>query len=548
MFCLRPSRTTHHCHCQLLVISILIGVIGANDSSIDPLIANPSSLTPRVELGYENPTETVNLTSYDDVSLASGMPSVPMPLLTMSAAPGEESGMPEFPDPDGNVTMVSWLDAEDNATDQVEEEFSAMTLTPEADGTATMVGNASATTMTGIPLEVNDTAEEDTWNDVSTPVSITEVRVPSYGVVSTTAALLVTEEFAAPATSTKRSRASDSNVSTAEVPSTVTSWRKTTPPQPESNEVPKFSWFILILDGNCTLAFSKGIMKESFKAKVLQSIAQWLKISADELTTGQNACPTDDKIHMNLTLYSQSKGSINISEQLNALEESAEPLLEVHGEPFYVFEIVTVDGFLSKEPKIPTDLRHSDVELLIYITVGSICAFLLALAIVLLMCKYCECRDQKPFDFGDAPNLNMRLEDYTLTRIPRPKLGYVDYYRGLTQRYCPLDDKLTTSPNGMVQPFDTSVVPLEDIQALDARSAAAGSSFRDCHDGVIVRPSNIQRFGRICHTTGRSVPSSASSYLDGDVDGYCIRSTENLHQWPKEDQYVDKGVDNPNFQ
>lgn len=311
----------------------------------------------------------------------------------------------------------------------------------------------------------------------------------------------------------------------------------------ESNEIPTSFWFVLVLEGNCSLVSRKGTLEGDFKMEVVQAVTPWLRMSADDLTVGQSTCPSDDKIHLNLTVYRRAGGG-NVSEKLDALEESTEPLLESRGQPFYVYEIVTADGLLGKEPSVPIDLRHSDVELLVYITVGSVCAFLLALAAVLLLCKYCDCRERKPFDFGDAPNLNMRLEDYTLTRIPRPKLGYVDYYRGLTRRYCPLDDKMTAnSPNGMVQPFDTSVVPLED-----ARSAPT-STFRDCSDGVIVRPSDIHRFGeslsRICRA-GRSAPS-VDGYLT-DADGYCVRSTENLHVWQKEDKHASVGVDNPNFQ
>lgn len=306
-------------------------------------------------------------------------------------------------------------------------------------------------------------------------------------------------------------------------------------------------WYVLIIQGNCSLIplSEQEVLGRHFETLVTTSTATWLGIAKEDISVTAVDCGTSEhRIHVNLTITQRADS--NITAQMSALEESKNPFLSMYGQSYYVYQIMTVNGFLNKDIEIPTDLRHSDVELLIYITVGSVCTFMLVLALGLLACKYCDCKEPKPFEFGDPPNLNMRLEDYTLTQIPRPKLGYTDYCRGLSKHYSPLDDQTVTSPNGMVQPFDTSVVPLEDARVLDAGSAP----FREYHDGIIVRPLEIPRLGgslgRMCYRSRSGTDSHF--YYTVDADGFYQRSTENLNATYPNERYVDKGVDNPNFQ
>ncbi|GAB6031817.1 hypothetical protein CHUAL_010219 [Chamberlinius hualienensis] len=304
-----------------------------------------------------------------------------------------------------------------------------------------------------------------------------------------------------------------------------------------------FTWFVVSLEGNCSVITrgrpSQG--EKSFKNLFYLEILQRLNVDdKSDLSINDMKCVSGDRIFVNFTV---STGVANLSQLLDETEALNQPLIRVHDVDIYVYEIELWDGeFLSKEPDI--NLKHTDVELVIYIAVGSSCAFLLTLALSLLLCKYC-CHSKdisKTFEtsrsnsnsaahrmgVANANNTNLRLEDYTLTRIPRPKFGYVDYYRN--KRYCPLDDKMCTSSAigsaGMVQPYDTSVVPLED-----AYSAPLPHPMRD---GVIIKPSDVRRFGG----------SLSRIYLNDD--GFSVRSNEYLSNSKMERS--DGGVDNPNFQ
>lgn len=333
-------------------------------------------------------------------------------------------------------------------------------------------------------------------------------------------------------------------------------WESTT--TLETDEVTVFtSWFVLILDGNCSL---RGDDLNNLQDIVSTALALRLQTNRKNLHIQNTSCSSPDQMHINVTITGSCNNlsALLMFSLLHSDNQSSSPLVRIEHHDYYVDKIQTAEGYLLKvEPDtIPVDMKHSDVELIVYIAVGSACAFFVVLIVGLLMYKYCDaCRDSshKPDYFIDYQRdtshnshvQNMHLEDYTLTRIPRPKLAYVDYYRGMpsnnnSKRYSPLDEKSgVTSPNGMVQPFDTSVVPLED----DSQG----------RDEIIVRPMDIRRYGQGItrfYRNGRGLKSPAKRDINGtSPEGfYQARSVENLQD---EDHTVHDrgfGVDNPVYQ
>lgn len=136
---------------------------------------------------------------------------------------------------------------------------------------------------------------------------------------------------------------------------------------------------------------------------------------------------------------------------------------------FSVREDVANDGATSVRPRwVPTD-----EELIIYIAVGVLFGIVLIIACVVCTIKCCRRQPTKTLDFLETPHLNLRLEDYTLTRIPRPHTIYADHLRTPTSENGPMPH---FGGPGLVQPFDTCIVPLEDTQLGSQRFGTFGQA------------------------------------------------------------------------
>ncbi|KAL3209785.1 hypothetical protein MRX96_037734 [Rhipicephalus microplus] len=129
--------------------------------------------------------------------------------------------------------------------------------------------------------------------------------------------------------------------------------------------------------------------------------------------------------------------------------------------------------------------------------------------------RCCRRQPSKTLDFLDTPRLNLRLEDYTLTRIPRPHTVYADHLRTPDQEL------------GVVQAFDTCVVPLEDVMPPPAPTHSKPS------------PANGLKVARRSATRAEEEDDDESS-LRGN--GALSTSTERL---ARRDSGRRQGVDNP---
>ncbi|CAL1263008.1 unnamed protein product [Larinioides sclopetarius] len=121
--------------------------------------------------------------------------------------------------------------------------------------------------------------------------------------------------------------------------------------------------------------------------------------------------------------------------------------------------------------------KHESVA---YIAVGVTFGLVLVICITVCFIKCCCLRkSQKRFTPGvKCSHMRLRPEDYTLTPIPRPTSLYVDYYRGSvsadiysTTSAGSIASTTPTVEKGVVQPFDTSIVPLEDSATLPLDSS-----------------------------------------------------------------------------
>lgn len=205
---------------------------------------------------------------------------------------------------------------------------------------------------------------------------------------------------------------------------------------------------LLVLRGNCS--------HDSLKSDV-QGAFRNLSSAAENISVTDIRCTT--LLDVNVTFKA---GELQLKQLLRNL--SLAGTLQLGGDDrhflltdFSVKEHVSTDGARTVRSRwVPT--RE---ELIIYVAVAVLFGIVLIIACVVCSIRCCRRQPSKTLDFLDTPRLNLRLEDYTLTRIPRPHTVYADHLRTPDQEL------------GVVQAFDTCVVPLEDVMPPPAPTVPA---------------------------------------------------------------------------
>ncbi|KFM80001.1 hypothetical protein X975_09023, partial [Stegodyphus mimosarum] len=190
----------------------------------------------------------------------------------------------------------------------------------------------------------------------------------------------------------------------------------------------------------------------------------------------------------------------------------------------------------SSSSVIAAVARHESVA---YIAVGVSFGLVLVICISVCCIKCCCLRKpQKRFNAPKGTHVRLRPEDYTLTPIPRPTSLYVDYYRGSvtadiysTTSAGSIASTTPTVEQGVVQPFDTSIVPLEDSSALHLDSSRDPSV-----DSVPVH-SDLKTFN-ISSISGKTLRIAATD----------SKEQLNPKQHSRKVETKNSGVANPTFQ
>lgn len=271
---------------------------------------------------------------------------------------------------------------------------------------------------------------------------------------------------------------------------------------------------ILVLRGNCSHDNLRGDIEQAFR--YLSPV--------ENLNVTDIQCST--LLDVNITLKA---GEIQLKQLLRNLSLSR--IIQVGDSSnqfvltdFSVKEQVSTDGARSTRPRwVPT---HE--ELIIYIAVGVLFAIVLMIAFVVCSIRCCRRQPSKTLDFLETPRLNLRLEDYTLTRIPRPHTVYADHLRTPDQEV------------GVVQAFDTCVVPLENVEPITSR-----------HDDW--KNQQLRTFGRprTSPSGGRLVVRKTPTEEDDDDEYHreslksCRGLSTSTEKLARRDPDGRHGVDNP---
>lgn len=217
--------------------------------------------------------------------------------------------------------------------------------------------------------------------------------------------------------------------------------------------------------------------------------------------------------------------------------------VDVLNRTFRIIKFEKVDFRLEKTK--PSNISSNIItavakhESVAYIAVGVSFGLILVICVSVCCIKCCCLRKpQKRYGVPKGSHVRLRPEDYTLTPIPRPTSLYVDYYRGSgtadiysTTSAGSIASTTPTVEQGVVQPFDTSIVPLEDSSNLPIDSS------RDPSVESVPVQSDLKTFNihRLAGKGFRSVTTDSKEQLNPKGDSRKV-------------EVKPGGVANPTFQ
>lgn len=179
---------------------------------------------------------------------------------------------------------------------------------------------------------------------------------------------------------------------------------------------PQYRWFVLVLDGNCSVIKQRMTAFVTFLKAALSSK---LSVDYDDVYVPSVFC--DKTFMVNISL--DTVKNPDVERRLRTLAEANTTLLEISQEIFYLEKILTKRSAEEKPPHVPATVKkQEDMELVIYIAVGCMCVFILLSVVVVVLIRVCR-QEGDHLDLG-KPHLHQIIPRTLDFPIRRPNVIY----------------------------------------------------------------------------------------------------------------------------
>ncbi|XP_045205692.2 serine-rich adhesin for platelets-like [Mercenaria mercenaria] len=209
-------------------------------------------------------------------------------------------------------------------------------------------------------------------------------------------------------------------------------------------------------EGDCEIIRESDVLQMEFWKAFMDIIKSMTKLQSYNLDAEQMLCEPL-RVYLRIEIFNESSG-VNMSQIFEAFKSKIAssnffvPIIEgMHvlnftATHFEVLEIISSD--INDLEVAKTGLEVVDV---VIISIASFLFAVLVLMMIILMCRECYVRKRTTtFHLTDVPHVNLKLSDFTLTRIPRPKMFYRE---NSLRKPAPVPvSKLRTAQNGHSDP------------------------------------------------------------------------------------------------
>ncbi|KAK8396732.1 hypothetical protein O3P69_005016 [Scylla paramamosain] len=190
----------------------------------------------------------------------------------------------------------------------------------------------------------------------------------------------------------------------------------------------RYRWFVLVLDGNCSVIKQRMSAFVTFLKAALSS-----KLSVDYEDVFVPSVFCDKTFMVNISL--DTLKNPEVERRLRTLAEANTTLLEISQEIFYLEKILTKRSSGEKQHVHAAVKKPDDMELVIYIAVGCMCVFILLSVVVVVLIRVCR-QEGDHLDMG-KPHLHHIIPRSLDFPIRRPNVIYSQRFsQALTPGKC----------------------------------------------------------------------------------------------------------------
>lgn len=180
-------------------------------------------------------------------------------------------------------------------------------------------------------------------------------------------------------------------------------------------EASQYRWFVLVLDGNCSVIKQRMTAFVTFLKAALSSK---LSVDYDDVLVPSVFCDKTFMVNISLDTFKNP----DVERRLRTLAEANTTLLEISQEIFYLEKILTKRSAEETQHVAAAVKKPDDMELVIYIAVGCMCAFILLSVVVVVLIRVCR-QDGDHLDLG-KPHLHHVIPRTLDFPIRRPNVIY----------------------------------------------------------------------------------------------------------------------------
>lgn len=185
--------------------------------------------------------------------------------------------------------------------------------------------------------------------------------------------------------------------------------------------------FVFTFDGECGNLAENEVLREEFWLAFIAIIKDLTQLKSNNLKAENMLCDPL-RIYLRIIYFYNTTG-IAIDEILEAFQNKISsssfyvPLInEMHILHFKVTKVEFLE-MISDEPEVAT--TGLEVVDIVIISIASFLFAVLVLMMIIVVCRECYVRKRTTtFHLTDIPHVNLKLSDFTLTRIPRPRMFY----------------------------------------------------------------------------------------------------------------------------
>lgn len=178
----------------------------------------------------------------------------------------------------------------------------------------------------------------------------------------------------------------------------------------------RYRWFVLVLDGNCSVIKHRMMVFVTFLKAALSS-----KLSIDYNDVYVPSVFCDNTFMVNISLDTIKNPQVET--RLRTLAEANTTLLEISEEIFYLEKILTKRSDEENQDLQPVVKKPDDVELVIYIAVGCMCMFILLSVVIVMLIRVCR-QEGDQLELGSKPHPHQIIPRSLDFPIRRPNVIY----------------------------------------------------------------------------------------------------------------------------